>query len=110
MRNLISRAWAWVRTVPAKARVLVGAWPSWAAAASATLAIVGAELVPLLPGGWQARAAGYIATALGAIAFISAAVARVTPIVFPTQKGLLARPASPGRGPGNERLVEGPAR
>jgi len=87
MRRLRS----WLALAPAKARVLVKAWPAWAAAITALLGVVATTLVPLLPGGWQAQAAGYVAAAVAAVASVSAAVARVTPVVDPDQKGLLPR-------------------
>jgi len=87
--RLIARARAWLATAPAKARVIVASWPARAAAAVAVLTTLSVEVVPLLPGGWATKAAGYIAAALGAVAWVSAAVARLTPILFPAQKGVL---------------------
>jgi hypothetical protein len=79
----------WLADVPAKAKVLLGAWPAWAAAATATLGAFGDELVPLLPDHWAVQIGGAVAVVLAAIGVVSAAVARVTPILYPEQKGLL---------------------
>lgn len=74
----------------AGARVVAGAWPTWAAAATGLLTLVSTALVPLLPGGWAAQVAGWIAAAAAAIATVSAAVARVTPVLWSDARGLLA--------------------
>lgn len=83
LRDLAGRALA-------AARVVAGAWPAWAAAATALLTAASTTLVPLLPGGWAAQVAGWIAAAVAAIATVSAAVARVTPVLHADARGLLA--------------------
>jgi len=73
----------------AKVGVLLRAVPAWGAAAVAVLTVVGQNVVPLLPGPWAVRATGYVATALAAVATVVSVVSRVTPILYPSQKGLL---------------------
>lgn len=86
---------AWLKDLPKKAMVLLSAWPTIAASLTAVLAVVGTELVPQLPGDWPVKAAAWVAAAVGMIAVISAAVARVTPILHPSDKGLLPKPLPP---------------
>lgn len=74
----------------AGARVVAGAWPTWAAAATGLLTLVSTALVPLLPGGWATRVAAWTAAGLGAVAAVSAAVARVTPVLYGDARGVLA--------------------
>lgn len=85
----------WLKDVPAKALVLLKAWPTFAATITAVLAVVAQDVVPHLPGGVAVQVLGYIASALAAVAAISAAVSRVTPILFPSEKGILPLPDAP---------------
>jgi hypothetical protein len=71
-----------------KALVLLTAVPTWGAAIIGVLAAIELQVVPLLPGDWQVRAASYIAGALAAIATIVKTVARVTPVKA-AERGLL---------------------
>lgn len=89
MRELLAWLVAWLSLVPAKARVVVASWPARAAAGTAVLTVISIEVVPLLPGPWAVQVGGWITTMLGAIAVVSAAVARLTPILFPEDKGIL---------------------
>lgn len=89
------RLTSWLKDVPEKAMVLIGAWPTLAASLTAVLVAVGTEIVPKLPGDWPVKAAAWIAVALGIITAVSAAVARVTPILNERDKGLLAPPVPP---------------
>lgn len=96
MKNLIARVVALVATVRGKLRVLrakvavvVRAVPAWGQAASVALTAIGTQVVPLLPGPWQVQAGGYVVVALGVVQSIVSVVARVYPIMFPDEKGLL---------------------
>jgi hypothetical protein len=97
---------AWLAEVPAKLKVLLGAWPTWAAIVTATLGAFGDEIVPLLPDHWAVQIGGFVATVLAGVAAVSAAVARVTPILFPEQKGLLRRDGSPTPAEAQRQLAE----
>jgi hypothetical protein len=87
----------WLKDLPAKAMVLLSAWPTLAASLTAVLAVVGSELVPKLPGDWPVKAAAWVAAALAMIGVVSAAVARVTPILHPSEKGLLPLELPPAK-------------
>lgn len=77
----------------AKLRVVLAALPTWLAAASAVLTVLGTEVVPLLPGGWAVQAAGWVAVALAWLSAAAAVVARVT-TVLPDQRGVLNDPGT----------------
>lgn len=89
---MLEKVKGWVRDIPAKLRVLVGAWPAWAAMITLLLGVAGDEIVPRLPGGWPVQVGGWIAGALVFVGVVSAVVARVTPVLFPQNRGLLADP------------------
>jgi hypothetical protein len=82
----------WLSDVRAKAKVLATAWPAWAAAITSVVTFLSVELVPRLPGDWPLKAAGWLAAVVVAVSWISAAVARVTPVLFAENQGLLAPP------------------
>jgi hypothetical protein len=85
----------WLKDVPAKAAVLIKAWPTFAASITAVLAVLAQDVVPHLPGGVAVKVLAYMAAAAAAVAAVSAAVARVTPILFPEEKGILPLPEAP---------------
>lgn len=87
----------WLKDLPEKAMVLLSAWPTLAASLTAVLAVVGTELVPKLPGDWPVKAAAWVAAALAVITVVSSAVARVTPILHPSEKGLLPTEPPPAK-------------
>jgi len=89
VKRFLARARAWLATMPAKARVIATAVPAWAAAAVGVLTALSVQVVPLLPGPWAIRAAGYLAAGVAGVQAIASAVARVTPILFPTQMTVL---------------------
>jgi hypothetical protein len=76
-------------TLFAKLRVMVGALPTWLAALTAVLTVVGTEIVPLLPGGWPVQAGGWVVVALAVLRTAGEVVARVT-TVLPEQRGVLS--------------------
>jgi hypothetical protein len=78
----------------AKVRVILKAWPTWAAAFTAVLGVVAAEVIPLLPEQVGVRVAGWVAVALSVIAAATAVVRRVTP-VLPAERGVLPPPPPP---------------
>ncbi len=73
----------------AKTKVVLKALPTHLAVVTATLTIVAAELIPLLPENIAIQAAGWIATALAAIAAVVRTISRVTPVLDSAERGLL---------------------
>jgi hypothetical protein len=72
-----------------KVKVVLGSVPFWGAAAVGVLTAVAAELVPVLPGPVAVKVGAYIASALAAISAVVKTVARVTPVLFPEDVGLV---------------------
>lgn len=95
MVDRLRRVWAAITRLVDRARagvpVLLGAVPTWGAAITAVLTVVAVEVVPLLPGPWAVRVAGWIATLIAAITAIVRVVSRVTPTP-PGTEGLVLPP------------------
>jgi len=72
----------------ARIRVLLGAAPTWIAAAGIISAAVIEEVAKLLPSGWQDNAAQIAGYSAAVIASATAIVRRVTP-VFGIERGIL---------------------
>jgi len=77
----------------AKVKVFLTAVPTWGASVASVLTVVAVDVVPHLPGSWQVKVGALAATGLAWVATVTGVVARVTPILFPEDKGLL--PADP---------------
>lgn len=80
-----------------KVKVVLTALPTWGAAAVAVLTAFATHAVPVLPVAWQVKVAAVVASAVGGILVVVSVVSRVTPILFPDDKGLL--PYVPEDGP-----------
>jgi hypothetical protein len=91
----MSKFTVWAKTLPAKAKVLLKAWPTWAAVITGVVSVVAQDVIPHLPGDWPVKAAAYVAAGISILAAITAAVSRVTPILFPEEKGILPLPEAP---------------
>lgn len=78
-------------TVLARLRVLLGAVPTYLAAAGVIVAILADEIGKLAPGGWQDNAVQILGVLAGIIAAATAIVRRVMPVA-PNQRGLLVPP------------------
>lgn len=97
--NWWEKAMGWVREVPAKVKVLLSAWPTWAVLITGLIQVGLDEIVPALPESWGLRAGAIAAGVLTGIGVVSAVVARTTPILFPQNRGLLAPPPAQSPGP-----------
>lgn len=93
LREQVGRALEWLRTV-------VKSWPALAAGITVVLAAAGEQVVPLLPDSWAVRALAVLAFLGAAVGAISLAVARLTPVLFPENVGVLAPAPRQLRGPG----------
>lgn len=85
----------------AKIRVIVGALPTWLAIATSVLTILAAEVVPELPGDTQAQVAGWIAAGIAILAAAIAVIRKLTPVLDPSQWGLLPKPPYGPNDPNN---------
>lgn len=74
-----------------KAGVVLKALPTRAAAVVALLTTVSLEVVPVLPVTWQLKVGAWVASAIGGITAVVAVISRVTPILWPEDKGLLPK-------------------
>lgn len=72
-----------------KVKVVLKAVPTYGAAVVAALTFVSTTVVPRLPGGWAVQVGAWAAAALGVVTTVVAVVSRVTPVLFPEDKGLL---------------------
>lgn len=72
-----------------KVKVLLGAVPVWGAVVQAGLTYVGASVVPNLPADVGLKVAAAVATVGAWVATAVAVVSRVTPVLFPQDRGLL---------------------
>lgn len=79
-----------------RVRVLLGALPTYLAAATAVLTVVAVEVVPLLPEDLGLQVAGWVAAVLGVIGSVVLVVQRLTPYVGEPQ--LLPPPPPPPPG------------
>lgn len=64
-----------------KVKVVLGAVPTWGAAATSAITGVSSAVVPVLPVHWGVKVAAVAAGAVGFVAAVVKTVARVTPIV-----------------------------
>lgn len=71
-----------------KVRVLLGAVPVWGAVVQGALTYVGTSVVPNLPADVGVKVAAGVAAVAAWVATAVAVVSRVTPILFPEDKGL----------------------
>jgi hypothetical protein len=78
-----------MRDFIAKARVVLTAVPTYGAAVIAVLTVIAVQVVPVLPIAVGVKVAAYVAAALGIVQTVVSVVSRVTPILFPEDKGLL---------------------
>jgi hypothetical protein len=72
----------------AKALVLLGAVPTWGAAAVGLLVTFQLEVIPLLPDAWALQVAAWTASAIAILSAVVGVVSRVTP-AKPADQGLL---------------------
>jgi hypothetical protein len=78
-----------MRNLLRKLKVLLKAAPTYGAIAVALLTVVSTSVVPVLPVAIGIKVAAWIAAALGIVQAVVSVVSRVTPILFPEDKGLL---------------------
>lgn len=72
-----------------KVRVIFTAAPTYLAAAGTTIAIVAFEASKVLPSGWQDNAAQISGIAVGILGAAVTIIRRVTPVIFPADRGIL---------------------
>lgn len=90
---------AWAGTVWAKTKVVLGAWPTWAAGITAVVTGLTIQVVPELPGPWGVKVLAGLAALGTVVRVVSHVVAIVTPVLFPENRGLLAPPPAQMPGP-----------
>lgn len=76
----------------ARLKVLLGAAPTYLAAAGVIIALLSDELGKLAPSGWQDNAIQALGVLAGIIAAATAIVRRVTPVLNKSEIGLLVPP------------------
>lgn len=73
----------------ARTKIIFLSAPARGAMIIATLTGLSAALVPALTSEWAVRVTAWTATAVAGITVVVGVVARVTPILFPEEKGVL---------------------
>lgn len=92
IRDWAHRGWAGTK-------VVVTAWPTWAAGIAAVVTGLTVHVVPELHGPWATKALAVL-TAVGVVVrVVTHVVAILTPVLFPENRGLLAPPPAQSPGP-----------
>lgn len=85
VRAAAAKAWAW-------AKVVLTSWPAVAAGVTAIVTGLSIQVVPEIPGPWGVRAAAWLAAVATVVRVVGLAVAVLTPVLFPQNRGVLAPP------------------